>query len=61
MRRKTNNPLDYILIILYLFITFYIFAVEYPAGWRFFYEFLEKIMAMKSTVQPLLTCSAKFI
>ena len=35
----------------YLFMTLYVFAVEYPAELRFFYGFLEKTMGMKSTVQ----------
>nr|XP_047145144.1 uncharacterized protein LOC124818373 [Hydra vulgaris] len=35
----------------FLFMSFYVFAVEYPTELRFFYGFLEKVMGLKCTVK----------
>nr|XP_047134105.1 uncharacterized protein LOC124812099 [Hydra vulgaris] len=35
----------------FLFMTFYVFAVEYPTELRFFYGFLEKVMGLKLSVK----------
>ncbi|XP_065670683.1 uncharacterized protein LOC136089056 isoform X2 [Hydra vulgaris] len=35
----------------FLFMSFYVFAVEYPTELRFFYGFLEKVMGLNITVK----------